>query len=232
MADTTTTQPSTKLGTLNLAEHAVLDSELTLAADHTYPDPTPPSRVLMLDIESLALGTRPVITQVALIGYDLEEDELLDTRHVQFYPVDPQQQIIPPRRIMASTIAWWMKQSDEARVRFEQSVSDDFAELPALARHLIATVNQLTDDGKIPYEIVAKGPQFDVAAVETLLEDLGLKTPWDYRNVRDLRTLLATAGINEKNIPKPAGFVPHVAYWDARWQLNQYLAARRRLAGR
>ena len=228
MADTTT--PS-KLGTLNLAEHSVADAETAIPAE-VHPDPEPPQRVLMLDIESLALGTRPVITQVALLGYDLDEDELLEPRHVQFYPVDPQQQIIPPRRITASTIAWWMKQSDDARARFEQSVSDDFAELPALARHLIATFNQLTDDGRINYELVAKGPQFDVAAVETLFEDLGLKTPWDFRKVRDLRTLLATAGINDKNVPKPSGFIPHVAYWDGRWQLNQYLAARRRLAGR
>lgn len=230
MADTTTS-PATKLGTLNLAEHAQVDGETTIPAPG-YPDPEPPRRVLMLDIESLALGTRPVITQVALIGYDLDEDEFLDSMHVQFYPVDPQQQIIPPRRISASTIAWWMKQSDEARSRFEQSVSDDFAELPALARHLIVTFNQLTMDGRIPYELVAKGPQFDVAAIETLLEDLGLKAPWDYTKVRDLRTLLATAGIDGRNVAKPAGFIPHVAYWDARWQVNQYIAARRRLAGR
>lgn len=222
-----TTVPS--LGTLNLAEHQAVDA--ASAEVIRYPDPEPPRRVLMLDIESLALGTRPVITQVALIGYDLDEDELLDARHVQFYPVDPQQQIIPPRRIMASTIAWWMKQSDEARSRFEQSTSNDFAELPALARHLISVFNQLTDNGRIPYELVAKGPQFDVAAVATLLEDLGLESPWDFRAVRDLRTLVATAGINEKNVSKPAGFVPHVAYWDARWQLNVYLAARKRLAG-
>lgn len=229
MADNTT--QTSKLGTLNLAEHSVLD-EASLNPVESFPDPEPPSRVLMLDIESLALGTRPVITQVALLGYDLEEDELLEPRHVQFYPVDPQQQIIPPRRISASTIAWWMKQSDEARARFEQSVSDDFAELPALARHLIGTFNQLTLDGRANYELVARGPQFDVAAIETLLEDLGLKAPWDYSKVRDLRTLLATAGINGMNVPKPAGFIPHVAYWDARWQLNQYIAARRRLAGR
>lgn len=229
MADNT--QEATKLPALNLAEHVQLDAE-SFASEQSYPDPEPPRRVLMLDIESLALGTRPVITQVALLGYDLDEDELLHIRHVQFYPVDPQQMIIPPRRISARTISWWMKQSDEARSRFDQSVSDDFAELPALARHLISTFNQLTNDGKIPYELYARGPQFDVAAVQTLLEELGLEAPWEYDTVRDLRSMLSFAGINPKNVAKPAGFIPHVAYWDARWQLNQYLAARKRLAGR
>lgn len=219
-----------KLPALNLAENQIVDGET--AVHERHPDPVPPRRILMLDIESMALGPRPVITQAALLGYDLDEDELLETRHVQFYPVDPQQQIIPARRIMAGTISWWMKQSDEARERFEQSTSTDFQDLPALARHLISTFNTLTDGGTIPYELWAKGPQFDVVAIETLLEDLGLAAPWDYGSVRDLRTLLATAGINEKNVPKPAGFIPHVAFWDARWQINSYLAARRQLAGR
>lgn len=219
-----------KLPTLNLADHQQVD-EVTQDPIR-FPDPTPPKRILMLDVESMALGPRAVLTQVALLGYDLEEDELLETRHVQFYPVDPQQQIIPPRRIMASTIGWWMKQSDEARERFEQSTSTDFQDLPALGRHLISTFNQLTDGGTIPYELWAKGPQFDIVAVETLLEEVGLSAPWDYGTVRDLRTLCATAGLNEKNVAKPAGFIPHVAFWDSRWQINVYLAARKLLAGR
>jgi hypothetical protein len=213
---------------LNLAEHTPLDETTA----ERFPDPDPPQVLLMVDIETLALGPRPVITQAALLGYDLEEDEMLESRHVQFYPVEPQQQIIPPRRIMASTIAWWMKQSDEARERFEQSEGTDFQDLPALARNLISVFNTLTNHGNKRYELVAKGPQFDIVALETLLEELGLEVPWHYNMVRDLRTLCATAGLNEKNVPKPAGFIPHVAYWDARWQINVYLAAKRLLAGR
>lgn len=219
-----------KLSTLNLATDQIVDESTAVAERH--PNPEPPQILLFLDLESLALGPRPVITQAALLGYDLEEDELLDSRHVQYYPVEPQQQIIPPRRIMASTIAWWMKQSDDARERFEQSTSTDFQDLPALARHLITVFNQLTDHGRKRYELVAKGPQFDVVAIETLLEELGLAAPWHYQTVRDLRTLCATAGLNEKNVPKPAGFIPHVAYWDARWGINVYLAAHRLLSKR
>jgi hypothetical protein len=197
-----------------------------------HPDPTPPELILMFDIESLALGPRPVVTQAALLGYDLNEDELMEPRHVQFYPVDPQQMLIPPRRITAKTIGWWMKQSDDARDLFDQSTSDDFQDLPALGRNLISVFNQLTNNGTRPYELYARGPQFDVVAIETLLEELGLQKPWAHDAVRDLRTLLAVAGINPKNVAKPAGFIPHVAYWDSRWQINQYLAARRALAGK
>lgn len=230
MADESNTgapvNPLGKLGTLNLAEHQALDETVS----EKFPDPEPPQVILMVDIESLALGPRPVITQAAMLGYDLEEDELLEARHVQYYPIEPQQQIIPPRRIMASTISWWMKQSDEARDRFEQSTGDDFAELPALARNLISVFHQLTHGKR--YEIWARGPQFDLVALSTLIEELGLETPWSYDLVRDTRTLCATAGINPKNVPKPSGFIPHVAFWDARHEINIYLAAHKALSRR
>lgn len=205
--------------------------QLTAAPEIRHPDPTPPAMIVMLDIETLDLGPRPVITQVALLGYDLNEDELLDSSHVHYYPIEPQQKIIPARTISASTIAWWMKQSDEARERFELSTAVDFEDLVALARNLVTVFNSLTRNGTTNYELVARGPQFDVVAVETLLTELGLEVPWDYRKVRDLRTMLAMAGLNEKNIAKPIGFIPHVAYWDSRYQIVQYLEAKKALVG-
>lgn len=196
-----------------------------------YPDPTPPDIIIAIDIESLALGPRPVITQIAMLGYDLQEDELLSPTHVHYYPIEPQQRIIPARVISASTLAWWMKQSDEARDRFELSTATDFEDLVALARNLVTVFNRLTDNGKANYEVMAKGPQFDIVAIETLLTELGLEIPWNYQRVRDLRTMLALAGLNERNIPDPAGMIPHVAYWDARKLIDSYLAAKKALAG-
>lgn len=233
MADNAINTAGSKLPTLNLASEQAVDQITNVGetAIH-YPNPIPPQVLLMLDIETLSLGARPVITQVSLLGYDLEEDELLDHRHVQYYPVEPQQQLIPPRRISASTIAWWMKQSDEARGRFEFSTSTDFQDLPALARNLTTVFNQLTNNGTIPYELVAQHPQFDVVAMETLFEELGLDKPWSHQCVYDLATKLKDAGLNGKNVPKPAGFIPHVAYWDCRWQIDQYLAAKKLRASR
>ena len=190
-----------------------------------YPDPVPPDLIVMVDIESLDLGPRPVVTQIAMLGYDLQEDELLEARHVQYYPIEPQQRIIPARTISASTIAWWMNQSDDAREKFKYSTETDFEDLAARLRNLVHVFNQLTDHGKLNYEIVAKGPQFDIVAIETLLIECGLSVPWAYDRVVDLRTMLRRSGINPRNVAKPSGCIPHVAFWDARWQISQYLAA-------
>lgn len=213
-----------KVPPLNLAH--TTDHELLLQ----FAEPTPPDILIMIDIESLALGARPVITQVAMLGYDLQEDEYLSTQHVQYYPIDPQLQLIPPRRVTASTIAWWMSQDTDARERFELSTSTDFQDLVALCRGLVSTFNQLTKNGTLNYEISAKHPQFDVVAIETLLEEVGLEKPWRHDRVFDVATDLKRAGINYKNVPKPSGFVEHVAYYDAKWQISMYLEAKKRLA--
>jgi hypothetical protein len=212
-----------KLG--NLAENMAEQEQEASDARESFPDPTPPDMILSLDIETLSLGPRPVITQIALLGYDLQEDELMEIRHVQYYPIEPQQQIIPARTISASTILWWMTQPDEARERFKYSTEVEFEDLASRLRNLVSVFNQLTDFGKKNYELVAKGPQFDVVAVETLLTEVGLTVPWAYDRVIDLRTMLKRAGVNAKNVPQPSGCIPHVAFWDARWQISQYLAA-------
>lgn len=211
----------------NLAEDVAVREQEDADSRVVHPDPTPPDLIVMVDIESLSLGPRPVITQIAMLGYDLQEDELMENRHVQYYPIEPQQQIIPARTISASTIVWWMSQPDEARERFKYSTETEFEDLAARLRNLITVFNQLTDHGRLNYELVSRGPQFDIVAIETLLTECGLTIPWAYDKVVDLRTMCRRAGINPRNVAKPAGCIPHVAFWDARWQISQYLAALR-----
>src|SRR3546814_4606133 len=95
----------------------------TFPATSATATPTPsaiiaqPEVILMLDIETLAASSeRAVVSQAALIGYDLETDEMIPFRHHQFYPLDPQ--IKAGRVVDADTIIWWMTQPDEARRHF------------------------------------------------------------------------------------------------------------------
>lgn len=223
---TDSTQTEAAKPALNIAKH---DAE-TPAAKH--PDPTPPKLHLHFDIESLDLGPRPIITQVAMLALDLDEDEILERQHYQYYPVQPQLRLVPPRTFSFDTLIWWMDQSEDARKRLRQSSSNEDEEIPALLRHLVTTFNNITNFGAIPYEIWARGPQFDLVAIESLMTEHGIAVPWKYDTIRDLRTLLALAGINPKNIAKPAGFVGHAAIWDVRYQIEQYRVGIRKLRAR
>lgn len=184
-----------------------------------------PRLLLMLDIESLDLGPRPTITQIAMLAYDLEQDEFLKDEFFEYLPAQPQMDMKPtPRTVSFSTLWFWFQQPDESRLRFENNLGDDLFDVQYIMKSLVQFFNKVTNNGRIPYVVAAKGPQFDFVAVETLLEELDLEVPWDYNMVDDLRTMLRHAKIDGNLVPKPEGFIKHVAYWDSRYQVDQYLA--------
>lgn len=184
-----------------------------------------PRLLLMLDIESLDLGANAVVTQIAMLGYDLEQDEMLKDEFVEYLPAQPQIDSLK-RSVSFATILWWMQQSDEARARFENNRGDDMFDVQYIMKSLVTFFNRITSNGTIPYVVAAKGPQFDVVAIESLLTQLDLEVPWTYNRVEDLRTMLRQSKIDPRSVPKPEGFIEHVGYWDARWQIDQYLACR------
>src|SRR3546814_4020074 len=85
----------------------------------------------MLDIETLAASSeRAVVSQAALIGYDLETDQMIPFRHHQFYPLDPQ--IKAGRVFVADNITPWLTQPHESRRPFLECASAHPQELPSL----------------------------------------------------------------------------------------------------
>jgi hypothetical protein len=191
---------------------------------------------IMFDIESLDLGPRSLTTQIAMYGFDMETEELLpDPLHI-YLPMQAQLDLIPARTISADTFVWWMGQSDDARQAFEKNVSDSFEELPILMRQLVRRFNKFTNNDQVEYELIAKGPQFDIVNVESLLRDCGMTKPWKYDRVVDLRTLMRYAGMSNRTADletfQPDGFIPHRADWDAKFQINLYFEAKRQLRSR
>lgn len=182
---------------------------------------------VMWDIETLDLGSRSVITQIGFIGRDLADPETTIREVHEYLPAEPQ--LALNRTMSFSTILWWMKQSDEARLKFVESTGNDFDELLALVRSVITKfdklVNQFDD-----YEVIAQGPQFDIVNLETLFSDCGQKVPWSYNKVVDLRTLARYADVTKENFPRPERFVAHNAIEDCRWQWMVYVEAVRKLA--
>ncbi len=213
---------------LNLAEDVAERESQERAAQPVYPDPIQPEVILSIDIETLALGPRPIITEVALLGYDLAEDSLLDQRHIHNYPIEPQQKLIPPREIHLGTLIaradWTHTKGIDFAEQLRLSSASDFEDLASLCRNFITVFNQMTDSGRKNYEVVCARPQFDIVALETLLTEVGLATPWRYDTIIDVRTMLKRQGINHKNVPLPSGCIPHTGFGDSRWQINQYLA--------
>lgn len=229
MADEQSISTGLKLGRVEPAVDPAQEMEILDLTQEQFPDPGTSPLILMMDIESLDTGPNSVVLQIALYGLDGDEESLFDSHVHSFFPIQPQLDLIRPRTISAQTLFWWMLQDDAARLKFERNVLEDHEDLEILMRHLTREFNRMTENGKRDYELWARGPQFDVVNVESLYRDMGMKAPWQYNKVRDLRTLMAQAGLRSDDVPKPTGFVAHNAAWDCKYQIAQYLAARRAL---
>lgn len=189
--------------------------------------------ILMLDCETLSLEPNAVITQIGLVGVSATDPtDFLDPPVNSFLPIKAQTQLIPPRHIDGDTIIWWMGQSDSARSHFQNCTSgDDFEELPALVRHFIRGFNRMTKNGELTYELWARGDK-DVAWMESLIKHVGLPVPWKYDTVRELRTLMAAAGVDVKDVQTPGDYTKHNAISDCKHQLACYFESIKRLHSR
>lgn len=176
---------------------------------------------IMLDLETLGVTPNAVVTQVAMTAFDLSEPERIISEVVEYLPIQPQ--LDAGRQIDASTLTWWMRQSDVARGVFSKSDGDDPEELNALIRHIRRKFVQLTENKD--YQVWARGPQFDVVMLESLMFMVKESAPWKYDSVRDLRTLMDAAGITTDDVERNPAYLPHIARYDNFYQIDCYSVA-------
>ena len=181
---------------------------------------------IMIDIETLDLTPKAVVTQIAVVAFDLDDPETIIREIEEYLPIQPQFNL--RRTVNASTILWWMDQDEAARKRLKASAGDDFDELVALVNSVNRKLNQVIEAADT-VEVWARGPQFDIVTLESLFSDLGQMAPWRYDSVRDLRTALALAGVAKGDVPMRAGLVAHHALSDCRHQIDCLMEAQRRM---
>jgi hypothetical protein len=181
---------------------------------------------VMIDTESLSLSARCVVTQLAMVAFDLDDPTEYLAMEEQFLPITPQSTL--GREINGDTVLFWMRQSDAARDMFERNSGNDFPELMALTQHFLDHIATLIEDSS-DVEIWARGTDHDISILKSLAEDLNLKLPWKYDCVRDLRTLMSAAGVGKREIAPRVGFIEHHALSDCKHQLDCYIESQRRL---
>lgn len=162
---------------------------------------------LMIDLETLGTETRSVILSAGYCVFDpalydpKDPKAILNSGHVF---LDVEAQLYLRRTVSWNTIEWWMGQSEEARSQFFDELRRyDPSELFVI---LEALFGQYSFEG-----VWAHGSTFDITMLQTLAEDLDVKVPWDFRIIRDTRTLFATADAGTPHKPT----VKHNAMEDA-----------------
>ena len=150
-----------------------------------------------VDIETLSVEADAVITELAVTLFDA--DSIGPTYS---WLIDWQNQ---NRAINAGTILWVLKN----RSISERLLISERVPLKDALLKFSDWINSKT-------YVWANSPSFDLAILKNSMESYGLKAPWNFRNERDLRTIMHSHPYSEftdfKNEAK------HTAAGDAEYQ--------------
>ena len=148
---------------------------------------------LSIDLETLDTVPSTKIVSIGAALFDIETGEVGETVYLPCSLHDQNS-----RTMSASTIMWWMSQSDQARAVFNDSDLDLLREQLKMFRASIGDWTQI--------KVWGNGATFDISILEDAYTRNAERSdiPWAFWNVRDMRTIVALAkqlnGFNHRSI--------------------------------
>ena len=129
---------------------------------------------VMIDLETL--GTKPGSVIVALGAVKFGNGEILDT----FYErIDPESCVELGMKIDVSTVMWWLKQAEEARLEITK---------PGIPiKHVLLSFRYWLQDPEA--KIWGNGAAFDNVLLSDAYDRCGIQRPWEFWNDRCYRTV-------------------------------------------
>lgn len=175
-----------------------------------------------IDLETLANRFDSAILSIGVVQFDPSTGKLGG----EFYKEIEIDSAIKSGHVNGSTLAWWMEQGEKARRIFGKS-----NEKVGLATALDALATWLRSQPAQP-KVWGNGSSFDITILEHayVKGGVGLAVPWNYVNVRDMRTIVEVSGLDRGAWPKRIG-VHHNALDDARYQAQVISACWQKIHG-
>lgn len=175
---------------------------------------------LSIDLETLGNTTDAAITQIGLAEFDIQTGEVGRTENILV-------SWNGEGRVNASTLAWWFRQGDEARVRMAQSLEYGVPLSGALGQltRFVREVENLEG-------VWGNGSTFDVTILDSAYQRDGGTAPWPFWAARDMRTIVDIAerlrGFDKSSIERQG--THHEAADDATHQARVISAAYKALS--
>jgi hypothetical protein len=158
---------------------------------------------IMVDLETAGTGPTAAILQIGAVEFELYGDRIEDGAF--FQNVSLMSGILAGCTIDEATLEWWSKQGVQAQ--------DSLHEGP-----MVTLPNALLSfdwwlKGREFEGIWSHGACFDIPILEHAYRCCGIPLPWDFRKVRDTRTVFAFSGW--KPALPASSFIAHRADHDA-----------------
>lgn len=162
---------------------------------------------VMIDIETFGNVNNSVIVSIGAIKFDIESGEIGE----EFYTkVDIDSCLEKGFEVTGSTLKWWLCQNEEAR---KEIAKGDGVNIEKALEYLSFFINK--------NDIVwSNGLRFDIAILDSAFKKIGLNTPWEFRNERDVRTLVAFYPKIKQEVLKSWKGNTHLAINDCKIQID------------
>jgi len=146
----------------------------------------------MLDLETMGNAQNACIVSIGAVEFDINTGE---TGREFYELINLQSCIDKGLSITASTVYWWLQQSEAARKQLCKP-SDSLAEVLQKFKSFTALLGD--------YKIWGNSARFDIGILESAYRSIGYESitlPWNFRNEMDVRTLVAFAPKVKEHYP-------------------------------
>lgn len=163
---------------------------------------------VMLDFETLGNGTNKCICQIGLVYFDNQTGELGESLKIN---IDAASHEAYGGRLNASTVYWWLEQSEAAR-----------ASLLSNRKPILEAMIEVN-------EFISKASRiwshatFDFVTLIETFKQLEIKPTVSYKTGLDIRTLVYLSGISTSSIVRTG--THHDALADCKYQVKYCVAA-------
>lgn len=177
---------------------------------------------ITLDLETLGTHAGCAILSIGAVAHVPGRPQ--DEKEEFYYAIDLQSCLAAGLKIEAGTLAWWLGQEIGVRAAaFDGTLSIQYV----LVKFADWLKSVASNDG---IEIYGKGPSFDCAILAAAYTAIGIKQPWEFREERCVRTVIAEATriLGEDGVAElmAKSAVPHHALEDARAEMQTLIALR------
>ena len=140
---------------------------------------------IMLDIETLGTAPGSAVVSLGAIRYSWKDGNPFDKFYVNISAAECVERGLT---IDPDTVEWWAKQPKVAREAWQKDPKP------------IATALTEFNDwfGNQKHEVWCNGMNFDFPLLETLYRSVGMKSPWQYYLLNDMRTIVNTFNARDK----------------------------------
>ena len=147
----------------------------------------------MIDMETYGISPKSVFRTIAAVLFSFKYE--VPTSHILIdCGVSIEEQLLYGSEIDQSTVNFWRDQPEELR---DVLYSKQQEPLRVVLLNLRDNIREHIDKDTTIY-LWSHGSNFDTVILDQAYKALGIKPFWDFRNVRDTRTLFDLAGYEYK----------------------------------